>query len=194
LIRISVGLLLAFAAVGATASPVADAGSESSMVIRPGRSIGKFRLGMTEQQVRRVAGRPTYAVPRGRASFGQRRVDWQYGPGAEYVVRLVGRPGRMLVTSVSTILRRERTPQGIGPGARERSLRRLYPSVRCGDLTPEPLGPGMRRQPYADNHRACTVFSPRGTRTIFRTAVDDIGLTVEEYLRRAVVVEVLVLR
>jgi hypothetical protein len=195
LIRVGVGLLLALAAVGATASVTADAAREASLVIRPGRSIGKFALGMTEQEVRRVAGRPAYVVAQGRASLGQRRVEWQYGAAAQYIVRLVGRPGRMRVTFVSTTLRRERTPQGIGTGSRERALRDAYPEIRCGSLNPPPPpGAPADTNPYAANGRDFTLFSARGTRTIFRTQVTDTryGVTVEEYLRRAVVVEVVV--
>jgi hypothetical protein len=128
-------------------------------------------------------------------SLGQRRVEWQYGTGAEYIVRLVGRPGRMRVTFVSTTRRRERTPQGIGTGSRERALRDAYPGLRCGSLTPPPPpGAPPDQNPYAANGRDCTLFSGGGTRTIFRTQVTDTryGVTVEEYLRRAVVVEVVV--
>lgn len=181
---------LAFAVVGATA---ADAARESGAVIRPGRSIGKFALGMTEQQVRARAGRPRYVIPRGRASFGQRVVEWQYGLAADYVVRLTGRPGRMRVSLVSTILRRERTRQRIGIGSRERTLRAAYPAIRCGTLNPPPP-PGFPPDttPYVHNGRECTLFSGSGARTIFRTEVVDkrFGITLEEYLSRAVVVEV----
>jgi hypothetical protein len=185
-----VGLML-----GAIASATADAAGDSSAVIRPGRSIGKFALGMTEQQVRARAGRPTYVVARGRASFGQRVVEWQYGRAAGYIVRLVGRPGRMRVSLVSTTLRRERTPQRVGTGTLERVLRRTYPAIRCGDLTPPPPpGAPPPTNPYAADSRDCTLFSSSGSRTIFRTGVPDTryGVTVDEYLRRAVVFEVVV--
>jgi hypothetical protein len=190
LIRVGVLAVLVVAVVGAT---VADAARESSAVIRPGRSIGKFALGMTEQQVRRVAGRPAYVIPRGRASLGQRIVEWQYGRAADYIVRLVGRPGRMRVSFVSTTIRRERTAQGIGTGSRERALRDAYPAIRCGPLNaPSPPGVPPPTNPYVDNGRDCTLFSSSGARTIFRTQVTDTryGVTAEEYLRRAVVVEV----
>jgi hypothetical protein len=64
LIRVAAGLLLALAVAGAAGSAIAEAARDASMVIRPGRAIGTFRLGMTEQQVRRAAGRPTYVIPR----------------------------------------------------------------------------------------------------------------------------------
>jgi hypothetical protein len=179
--------------LGATASATADGARQSGAVIVPGRSIGKFALGMTEQQVRRAAGRPTYVIPQGRASFGQRVVEWQYGLGADYVVRLVGRPGRMRVSLVSTALRRERTAKRIGPGSRERVLRDAYSAIRCGPLNASPP-PGVPQDPtpYVDNGRDCTLFAANGARTIFRTEVvgTRYGVTAEEYLRRATVVEV----
>ena len=183
-------MVLAFAVVGATA---ADAARESSAVIRPGRSIGKFALGMTEQQVRARAGRPAYVIPRGRASLGQRIVEWQYGQAADYILRLVGRPGRMRVSLVSTTLRRERTPQRLGPGSLERTLRATYPALRCGPLKdPPPPGAPTYPGPYVDNKRDCTLFASNGARTIFRSSVTDkrYGVTADEFLRRAVVVEV----
>jgi hypothetical protein len=191
LIRIGVLAVLAFAVVGATA---ADAARESTAVIRPARAIGKFTLGMTEAQVRRAAGRPTYVVPRGRLAFGQRLVEWQYGPTASYIVRLAGRPGRMRVSFVSTILRRERTSQGLGVGTPERALRRAYPTLRCGELRPiYPPGSRLGPAPYVDDNRNCTLFSARGARTIFRARVPDRGaVTRDQYLRRAVVYEVVV--
>ena len=182
-----VGLL-----IGAAASATADASSQSSTLIRPGRSIGKFALGMSEQQLRRAAGRPSYVIPRGRASLGQRIVEWQYGRGADYVVRLIGRPGRMHVSFVSTTLRRERTPQRIGPGSLERSLRGAYPAIRCGPLEePPPPGAPPDPTPYVSNDRDCTLFASNGARTIFRSSVTGkrYGVTAEEFLRRATVVE-----
>jgi hypothetical protein len=192
LIRVVVLAVLALAVVGAT---TADAARQSSAVIRPGRSIGKFALGMTEQQVRRVAGRPTYVIPRGRASLGQRIVEWQYGRAAGYILQLVGGPGRMRVAFISTTLRHERTTQGVGTGTRERRLREAYPALRCGPLqTPPPPGAPPQTNPYVDNGRDCTLFASGGSRTIFRTKVVDkrFGITLEEYLSRAVVVEVVV--
>ena len=195
MIRGGVALFLALAALVGAASTTADASRRTTALIRPGVGIAKFRLGMTEQQVRRAAGRPTYVLARGRVSLGQRRVEWQYGAAAGYIVRLVGRPGQMRVAFVSTTLRRERTQQRVGPGTPERVLRRVYPTVRCGDLTPAPPpGAPPPSNPYAADGRDCTLFSARGTRTIFRTAVPGTryGVTVAEYLQRAVVVETVV--
>ena len=186
--RIAVGSAVAVAALAAAVGSTDGAAApESGLVIRPGRAIGKFELGMTQQRLLRVAGRPRYAVPRG-SSFGRRTVEYQYGFGAEYIVRLFGRPGRMRVTQVSTTLRRERTPQGIGPGTRERNLRRAFPSIRCERLVP--TGVALR---YVAHARDCKLFSASGTRTMFRSAVDSsYGVTAVEFVRKAVVTEVVV--
>jgi hypothetical protein len=180
--------------MAAAVSVSANAARESSAVIRPGRAIGKFALGMTEQQLRRIAGRPNYVVPRGQLAFGHRLVEWQYGPTASYIVRLAGRPGRMRVSFVSTVLRRERTSQGVGVGTPERALRRAYPTLHCRSLTPSvPPWSRMGPTPYVENARQCTLFSGRGTRTIFRTHVEERGaVTRDQFLRRAVVYEVVV--
>lgn len=164
-------------------------------MIRPGVSIAKFRLGMTEQQVRRAAGRPTAVVRHPRAAFAQRTVELQYGLGAGYVVQLAGPLGRMRVNFVSTTLRRERTSNGIGTGSLERVLRERYPALRCGPLNAaQPPGTPGDRTPYVDNRRDCTLFSGRGSRTIFRSQVTGkrYGVTAEEFLRRAEVVEIAV--
>ena len=92
------------------------------------------------------------------------------------------------MTQVSTTVRRERTPQGVGPGARERLLRRTFPSLRCERLPP--TGVALR---YVSHSRDCTLFSASGTRTIFRTAVDsNYGVTAAEFVRKAVVTEVVI--
>jgi hypothetical protein len=190
--RASRCFLAASAAVAAAFSaPASEGASAASQVIRTGRSIGKFQLGMTQQRLLQVVGRPRYTVPRG-SSFGLRTVEYQYGFGAEYRVILRGRPGRMRVVEIGTIVRRERTPRGIGTGSRESALRRAYPSVRCGPLHPPPP-PGIPDRPGIVDRRDCTLYSGRGTRTVFRTQVfNDRVLTAEEYLRKAVVVEVVV--
>ena len=187
--------LSALAAVAAASTPLADASSDNSSVIRPGRSIGKFAVGLTEQQLRRVAGRPTYVVVQPRRLFPRRTVEWQYGRAGDYVVQLVGRPGRMRVNFVSTMLRRERTANKIGVGTRERVVREAYPTIRCAPLEkPQPPGTPPDKNPYVDGIRDCTLFAASGARTIFRSQVPDrrYPVTAEQFLQRAVVVEIVV--
>jgi hypothetical protein len=184
------------AAVAATTS----AAPASDLVIRPGQGIGKFQLGMTEAELRRAVGRPRYVVPRA-PTFGLRTVEYQYGLGAEYIAILVGRPGRLRVTRISTILRRERTPRGIGPGSLERTLLRAHPGSRCTPLRMESYK-GIY-QYLATLSRTCTLVTASGRRTIFRTAwaqparrpgQPTIRANIPNYLRYARVAEVIVAR
>ena len=187
-----VAVVAAIVAAGTSA-----AAPQSNLVIRPGAGIGKFRLGMSAADVRRSAGRPTFVVPRGR-TFGLVTVDYQYGLGAEYIATLVGRPGRMRVTRISTIARRERTPRGVGPFSTERALLRAYPAVRCTRLRTGYIG-GV---PYlATLTRTCTLLAPSGRRTVFRSgwAAPDpppgrprIKPSVENYSQYAQITEVIV--
>jgi hypothetical protein len=187
----SVFVLAAAVAAVTTAAPASD------LVIRPGQGIGKFRLGMTEPELRRAVGRPRYVVPRA-PTFGLRTVEYQYGLGAEYIAVLVGRPGRLRVTRISTVARRERTPKGVGPLSGERALLRAYPGIRCTRLR-EATRAGLT---YLETlTRTCTLVTPSGRRTIFRTgwAAPDpppgkprIKPSVANYSRYARVTEVIV--
>jgi hypothetical protein len=186
---------LALLAAAAVAAGTAAAANESNLVIRPGQAIGKFRLGMTEVALRRAVGRPRFVVHRA-PTFGLRRVEYQYGLGAEYIATLVGRPGRLRVTRVSTIALRERTPRGIGPGSLERELRRAHPGVQCTPLRMKtwPNGLSFLERP----NRTCTLIAPSGRRTIFETRIaktpagDWPKSNIPNFLRYARVTEVLV--
>lgn len=191
--------LLAFSGLlaAATTAAGAPAAPQRDVLIRPGAGIGKFRLGMTEAELRKAVGRPRYVVPRA-PTFGLRTVEYQYGLGAEYIATLVGRPGRLRVARIRTIARRERTPRRIGPFSGERALLRAYPGVRCTPL-PERTRAGIT---YLETlSRTCTLFTASGRRTIFRTgwAAPDpppgrsrIKPTLGNYSRYAVVTEVIV--
>ncbi|MDQ3822687.1 MAG: hypothetical protein M3321_05545 [Actinomycetota bacterium] len=194
-VRSLAALVALVAALVAAGTPAAA--PQSNLVIRPGHGIGKFRLGMTQAEVRRTAGRPNYVVDRGR-TFGLRRVEYQYGYAADYTVLLVGRPGRMRVTRVSTLARRERTPKGVGPFSTEVALLRAHPAARCTRLRTGTIG-GV---PYlATLTRTCTLVTASGRQTIFRTgwAAPDpppgrprIKPSVENYSRYARISEVVV--
>jgi hypothetical protein len=131
------------------------------------------------------------AVVRGPAGFGLQSVEYQYGL-AEYTVRFVGRPSRLRAVRVTTVLRRERTPRGIGPRSLERHLLRAYPGVRCERLNVVVVS-GIRF--LRTNGRSCTLVSAAGRRTLFRTSLylpARETLTVAKYLRGARVDEVIV--
>jgi hypothetical protein len=100
--------------------------------IRLGAGIGPISLGMTEQQVRRALGRPSSVQ---RARVGRIRiVSLNYYMRGNYRVTLRGPRGAVRVSLVGTISRSQRTPQGLGIGASERSLRDAYPNLRCSDV------------------------------------------------------------
>lgn len=160
-----VAVALAAAAAGAASLP-AGAGTEASLVIRPGQGIGKLRLGMTEAQVRRAMGKPRFTFTRP-AAFGLRSLEYQYG-FAEYTVRFFGPRGRLRAVRVGTTRFRERTPDGLGVGSAERAVLRGYPALRCRPLRTQRYG-SIRA--VITVPRECTLFAASGRRTIFTTNV-----------------------
>ena len=134
--------LLAIAVVALAAASVAlvrPGGAETA--IRPGVGIGPIRLGMTEQAVRRVLGRPSAEQ---RARSGQIRIlHLNYYLRGEYRVILRGRPGALRVTLVGTISRAQKTPNGVGVGSREARVRTAYPSLSCKNIR---VGGGVVRR------------------------------------------------
>jgi hypothetical protein len=184
----SVAIPLAVVAAGAASLP-AGAGTEASLVIRPGAGISKLRLGMTEAQVRRAMGKPRFVFTRPTA-FGLRSLEYQYG-FAEYSVRFFGRRGRLRAVRVGTTLVRERTSNGLGVGSTERAILRAYRALRCQPLRTQPHG-SIRT--VITVPRECTLFAASGRRTIFTTNVQlkntwDL-ITPATWAKRARVIEV----
>ena len=105
---------------------------------------------------------------RRRAGFGSFVVDYEYGY-AEYSVRFFGRAGRLRATRVGTTHWRERTRRGVGVGSLERTLRRVYPTLRCQPLKTS-RGGGVVQ--VLGTGRTCTLFAPSGRRTIFTSTLD----------------------
>jgi hypothetical protein len=159
--------------------------------IAPGRSIGKVRLGMTQPQVRATMGTPRSIVRR-RGGFGRSIVEYEYG-FAEYVVRFLGRPGRLRVVRVATTLRRERTREGLGVGWPERAVLHAFRTARCERLRTRQYG-AVRI--VVSGQRRCTLFDAAGRRTIFTSSPVRSGfggfLEPTAWLRRARVLEVAV--
>jgi hypothetical protein len=153
-------LLLTPAAVVAAAS--AAAAPTSDALIRPGTSIGKVRLGMSEAAVRRSAGRP-WAVVRKQLGFGRQEVELQYADGELFVV-LRGPRSALRVVRVVTFQRSERTASGVGVGSREGALLRAYRGkLRCTKLQTARRAGTL----FVVDDRTCTLSS-RGARTFFR--------------------------
>ena len=171
----------AVAAAGASAAPDAE------LLIRPAIGVGKLRLGMTEREVRRAMGAPRVVLRRA-AGFGRQTVEYEYGFG-DYGVRLFGPPSRLRVVQVTTVLRRERTARGIGPGALERRLLRAYPGLRCQRL---PTIRAAGTTYVTADERSCTLFTPSGRRTTFVSGVPRNATFVlaRDWVRQARVLEV----
>jgi hypothetical protein len=185
---------LVVAASAALLAAAAGAGTEADLRIRLGQGIGKLRLGMSEAEVRRAMGRPR-AIVRLRADFGILTVEYQYGLAA-YAVRLSGPRGRLRATRISTVLRRERTAKGIGPGSRERDLIRAYRRVRCKLLPTARIG-GVLHVVASVHSRTCALATPSGRTTIFTTqvpfsAIFDPPRPLETWLKTARISEVAV--
>jgi hypothetical protein len=172
---------------GSVLASAAGAASEMSLLIRPGQAIGKIRLSMTEAELRRAMGRPRVAIRRD-AGFGRGTVEYEFGFG-DYGVRLFGAPGRLRVVRVSTLLRRERTSKGIGPGSLERNLIRAYPDLRCPRLATT-VAAGTTY--VTADERTCTLFAGSGRRTVFVTGVwrSATLISLRDWARRARVLEV----
>jgi hypothetical protein len=153
-------LLLTLAAVVAAAS--ATAAPSSDALIRPGKSIGKAQLGMTEAQVRRALG-PPLAVVRKRAGFGRSTVELQYADFSLFV-ELRTRRRALRVVRVLTLQRSERTPEGIGIGSRRTALLARY-RRRVVCAKPRTSEPFRGRVFVID--QTCTLAGG-GARTVFR--------------------------
>lgn len=158
------GVIATVFAGAALAAPARDA------LVRPGVSVGKVKLGMTEAQLRSAMGAPDYVL-RKRGSFGRFTVQFQYGARSEWVVDLTGPRGATRVVSVTTFVRSQRLPNGFGPGTRELTIRRAYGSRLVCPRWPTYVFQGVTFLEPAQT-RTCTLAGPRGTATIFVSRVD----------------------
>jgi hypothetical protein len=142
----------------------------SSQVIRHGVGIGKVRLGMTEAQVRGALGRPT-AVVRRRVGFGGARLELQFDQ-ASYTVVLRRRAEGFRVVSVSTIVARERTREGLGVGSLETRVRRAYGArLRCEPLRTRAWDSTSDARVLISNSRNCVLATSGATQTVFRSVL-----------------------
>jgi hypothetical protein len=144
------------------------AASGAETLIRPGSSIAGVALGMSERQVRAQLGRPTWTSRRP-AGFGRVEVELQFRD-ADYTVRLTGRPSALKTAAVTTIVRRERTSDGLGVGTYERVLLRRYrASIRCEALRTRREGPYLVVS-WEQRQRRCGVHASGGGETVWVTS------------------------
>lgn len=147
------------------ASASAVASSSSTLVVRPGVSIGKVRLGMTLTEVRRVLGRPWIVSRRDQVGFGIRYVEYQWAYGT-WRVGLRGPRGRERVVRIGTTLRSQRTVVGIGVGSNVREVVRRYRGrVTCvsrGDRSGPDVGAWLVLRGPASNMTAFWLTKANG--------------------------------
>jgi hypothetical protein len=147
---------------------LAPGASGSSELIRPGKSIAGVALGMGEAEVRAKLGRPTYTIRR-RAGFGRVELELQFDD-ADYRVRLTGRPRTLRAVAVSTILRKERTSDGMGVGTLERTvIARLGRTARCEALRTRQAG-AYKVVSWEQTSRRCVARAPGGGETVWVTS------------------------
>ena len=184
---------IATAAAAATALLVITGGASArDAVARPGVSVGKIKLGMTEAQLRAAMGKPNYVVEKA-GTFGRVRVEYQYGALAEWSVELAGPRGNLRVTSVLTYLKSQRLPNGLGVGTRERTLTRTYGRRLECQRWPTYTYRGIVYvgRPYELElpTRTCSLPGPAGAATIFVSKLPGYE-RMAKYIPQAVVQEV----
>lgn len=136
--------LVALALIAATAALALP--TAANAVIVPQRSIAGVSLGMSEDEVTDLLGRPS-DVNRGSNDFG-RFTELIYRRQRLRVIL----QGREEVTSVTTTSRSERTRRGnVGVGSSERAVRRHVRGVRCRTVL---------------NFRSCVVGRETAGRTV----------------------------
>jgi hypothetical protein len=150
---------IGFVVVLVAASPTA-AERESDLLVRHGQGIGKLRLGMTLAEVKRLLGTPRAENKRERRTRGYTylELDWEY---ARWTVGFLRAPrGTHRAVSIGTVLRNQRTPEGLGVGSRERELGRRLDGLRCWRVRPI-------RDPYGAHSNECVYGERAGRNTAF---------------------------
>lgn len=191
--RLAAGVVLCVLGLALASSGVAAPSADT--LIRPGHSIGKAQLGMTEAQLRRSAGRPL-AVVRRNTGFGRATAEYQYAD-FELFVQLRGRRGALRVVRLSTFQRSERTRERVGVGVLRRTLLARYRGrLRCS--IPESATYQRRGTTYVLSERC--VLAARGARTVFLLDLDvDPGTylgkrhpTLAQWVRRARIEQIVI--
>lgn len=123
--------------------------------IRPHEAIGPISLGMTRAKVVHALGKPDF-VRRTRPRESLTLVHYDYSMTKGWIVTL--RSGALRVVEVTTMVRSERTREGLGVGSSHGKLLRTYPRLRCRDVRPETGGTPVQRDCVLTRGRRQTVF------------------------------------
>ncbi|MDQ3821910.1 MAG: hypothetical protein M3321_01550 [Actinomycetota bacterium] len=176
--RWSGGTAVALVALATAGS--AFGSSSTALVVRPGVSIGKVRLGMTLPEVRRILGRPEAVSRRETRGFGVRYVEYQWRY-ATWRVGFRGRGEHLRAVRIGTTLSTQRTPAGIGPGSNTGHVARRYGSrISCVSRTfgrPDSgtwlvlRGPGTRMTAFALIKAGGGGYAPRARPVVAETLV-----------------------
>jgi hypothetical protein len=113
----------------ALALMLAGGASATESTIMPGVGIGKVKLGMTLTQVKHVLG--SDAIVNDRETIGGApyvELGWNF---SEWAVGFVRSGPTYRVVHVTTALRAQRTPAGIGPGSFWLKLVKAHPGGAC---------------------------------------------------------------
>jgi hypothetical protein len=164
-VRVRLGTLAAIGSLVAllAASPT-TAGRESDLLVRLGQGIGKLRLGMSLAQVKKLLGPPRAENKREHRASSHTYVEleWGYAWWTVGFVRAAG--GNYRAVSIGTIQRSQRTPEGLGPGSRERELTRRLDGIRCWRVRSvrEPFGAYTSECVYGERAGRNTAFILNG--------------------------------
>jgi len=117
---------------------VAASASATEATIYPGVGIGKVKLGMTKAQIERILGSDAIVDDRGAvAGHSYLELGWNFD---SWSVGFVLDKGRYRAVRIGTTMARQRTPKGVGPGARWLKVVKAYAHGLCSWRYTPPYG------------------------------------------------------
>jgi hypothetical protein len=123
--------------VSFVAAVVVSGASATESTITPGVGIGKIEIGMSATEVNWALG--AGSIVNDRKTIGGRQyleLAWNF---SEWSIDFVKRGSVYRVVQIGTTLRKQRTPNGVGPGTPWLDLVRAYPHGLCA-VGGNPLG------------------------------------------------------
>lgn len=108
------------------------AASSAQGAVRLHQGIGPLSLGATGTQVRAKLGKPDgiYSFRKGGKSF----VVFDYLYRKTWSVTFLSQKGRYSAVEIASVSRGQRTSKGVGIGANESRIKKVYPGVRCKNV------------------------------------------------------------